>query len=59
MFCGSHCGHVDRCCGFIHDEDAALPHEGSGETEELPLALTEVLSSLRHCGVCGGSTKPI
>lgn len=46
--------HVDGGRGLIHDEDAALPHKRSGETEELPLTLAEVLSSLRHRGVCRG-----
>lgn len=44
--------HVDGRRGFIHDEDAALPDEGSGQTEELPLADAEVLSSFCHHSIC-------
>lgn len=24
----THRCHVNGCCGFVHDEDAGLPHEG-------------------------------
>lgn len=41
-------GHVDGSRGFIHDEDAALPDERSGQTEELPLTDAEVLSTFCH-----------
>lgn len=41
-------GHVYGGRGFIHDEDAALPDERSGQAEELPLANAEVLSTFRH-----------
>lgn len=43
--------HVDGRRGFIHDEDAALPDEGSGQTEELPLPDAEVFPSFCHNGV--------
>lgn len=51
--------HVDGGRRLVHDEDAALPHEGSGQTEELPLALAEVLAALRHDGVCRQSVVVI
>lgn len=51
--------HTDRChvngrCGLVHDENAALPHKGSGQTEELPLTLAEVFSSFCHHGIWRG-----
>lgn len=48
--CYTYCGHVNRSCGFIHDENATFADKGSGQTEELPLPYTEVLSSFcDHC----------
>lgn len=48
--CYTHCGHVYRCCGFIHDKNAALANKGSGQAKELSLPYTEVLSSFcYHC----------
>jgi len=47
----THRCHVDGGRGLVHDEDAALPHEGPGQTEELPLAEAEVLSSFGDHGV--------
>lgn len=44
----THRGHVYRRRGFVHDEDAALPHERSSQTEELPLTDAEVLSTFCH-----------
>lgn len=43
--------HVDGGGGFIHDKDAALADESSGQTEELPLADAEVLTPLRYHGI--------
>ena len=40
--------HVYGGSGLVHDEDATLPYKCSGQAEELPLALTEVLPTLRH-----------
>lgn len=48
VYPSTHRGHVYRRSGFIHDEDAALPHKSSGQTEELPLTDTEVLPTLGH-----------
>ena len=48
--CYTHCSHVYRCCGFIHDKNAALANKGPGQAEELSLPYTEVLSSFcYHC----------
>lgn len=47
----THRGHVYGRRGFVHDEDAALPHKRSGQTEELPLADAEVLPAFRHHGI--------
>lgn len=43
--------HVDGGGGFVHDEDAGLPHEGPSQAEELPLALAKILPSFRDDGV--------
>lgn len=50
-------GHVYRRSGFVHDEDAALPDEGSGQTEQLSLTLAEVFSSFRHYSIWNSKTK--
>ena len=44
-------GHVNGSCGFIHDEDAGLPHKGPGQAEQLPLALAEVFPAFRDDGI--------
>lgn len=50
--CCTHRGHVNGCCGFVHDEDAAFADKSSGQTEELPLPHTEVLPSFCDHGIC-------
>lgn len=44
-------GHVDGSRGLIHDEDAGLPHEGSCQAEQLPLALAEILPTFCDDGI--------
>lgn len=44
-------GHVDGSCGFIHYEDAGLPHEGPSQAEQLPLALAEILPTFCDDGI--------
>lgn len=44
-------GHVNGRRGLVHDEDAGLPHKGTRQAEELPLALAEVLPAFRDDGI--------
>lgn len=44
-------GHVNGSCGFVHDEDAGLPHEGPSQAEQLPLSLAEILPAFCDDGI--------
>lgn len=44
-------GHVDGGRGFVHDEDAGLPHKGPSQAEQLPLALAEIFPAFRDDGI--------
>ena len=48
---------VDGCGGLVHDQDASLPQEGTGQAEELPLTNAEILPSLCHHGICREESK--
>jgi hypothetical protein len=42
---------IDRSCGLVQEQEIDLTHNGPGQTQELPLPLADVLSTLGDGGV--------
>ena len=46
--------HVDGGGCFIHDQDARVTQERTRQAEQLTLTHAEILTTLRHRGLCQG-----